>query len=379
MHAVTLSARGLNRATLARQLLLERERLTATEAVRRIVAVQAQSPASPYLALWNRVVGFDPADLDAAYADHRVVKASLMRITLHAVAAEDYPAFQHAMVSTLRAARLHDDRFKNTGLTKDDADAIVSDVLAHTAMPRTNAEMETWLESRYGRPVPRLWWALRHYAPLVHAPTGGPWSHGERAAYVTARSRPPSGDPAESEQRLVWRYLEGFGPATAADVAQFTMLRRPVVNAALEALADRLEVLGDLGRNRVYDVPNGPRPEEDTEAPPRLLGMWDLSLLAYADRGRVLPEEHRKLVIRRNGDVLPVLLVDGQVAGVWRPVDEGIEATAFRKLPAKTWRALGAEAEALVAFLAGRDPLVYGRYAHWWTELGGAQARVLPG
>jgi hypothetical protein len=375
---VTLSARGLNRAVLARQLLLEREQLTAAEAVRRVVAVQAQSPASPYLALWNRVAGFDAADLDAAYADHSVVKASLMRITLHAVAAEDYPAFQHAMVSTLRAARLHDDRFKNTGLTKDDADAVVPEVLAHTNRARTNAEMEAWLEARYGRPVPRLWWALRHYAPLVHASTGGPWSHGERAAYVTARSRPPSGDPAESERRLVWRYLEGFGPATAADAAQFTMLRRPVVNAAIASLADRLEVLGGTDRNRVYDVPGGLRPDEGSAAPPRLLGMWDLVLLAYADRGRVLPEEYRKLVIRRNGDVLPVLLVDGHVAGVWRPLDGGIEATAFRKLPTKTWQGLATEAEALAAFLSQRDPLVYSRYAHWWTELGGAQVRRLP-
>jgi Winged helix DNA-binding domain len=374
-----ITARGLNRATLARQLLLEREPLSVADAVRRIVALQAQSPASPYLALWNRVAGFDAADLDAAYADHRVVKASLMRITLHAVAAEDYPAFQNAMVSSLRAARLNDDRFKNTGLTTADADAVVPDVLAYTAEPRTNAEMESWLEARFGTPVPRLWWALRHCAPVVHAPTGGPWAHGERAAYVAARSRPSDGDPAESVQRLVWRYLEGFGPATAADIAQFSILRRPVVRAALDDLAGRVEVLEGPGRNLVHDVPGGARPDDKTEAPPRLLGMWDLSLLAYADRGRVLPEEYRKLVIRRNGDVLPVLLVDGHVAGVWRPVEGGIEATAFRKLPARAWYGLGAEAEALVAFLAGRDPFVYRRYAHWWDDLPSAQVRVLPG
>jgi hypothetical protein len=373
-----ITARALNRATLARQRLLEREPLSVADAVGRIVAVQAQSPASPYLALWNRVAGFDPADLDAAYADQRVVKASLMRITLHAVTAEDYPDFQHAMVGSLRAARLHDDRFKNTGLTAADADAVVPDVLAYTTEPRTNAEMESWLEARFGAAVPRLWWALRHYAPVVHAPTGGPWAHGERAAYVTARSRPPDGDPAESVQRLVWRYLEGFGPATAADIAQFTLLRRPVVRAALDALSGRVDELEGPGRSVLHDVPGGARPDEQTEALPRLLGMWDLSLLAYADRGRVLPEDYRKLVIRRNGDVLPVLLVDGHVAGVWRPVDGGIEATAFRKLPARAWHRLGAEAEAMVTFLAERDPFVYRRYAHWWNDLPSAQVRVLP-
>jgi hypothetical protein len=376
---MTLTARGLNRSTLARQLLLERQSLRVADAVRRVVALQAQSPASPYLALWNRVAGFDAAELDAAYASHSVVKASLMRITLHAVAADDYPTFQHAMVSILRAARLHDDRFKNTGLTKDDADAIVPDALAHTAEPRTNAEMEAWLEARLGSPVPRLWWALRHYAPVVHAPTGGPWAHGERAAYITARSLPPGGDPAASVQRLVWRYLEGFGPATAADVARFTLLRRPVVKAALDALAGSLEMLEGPDGVRLFDVPGAARPDEDVEAPPRLLGMWDLSLLAYADRGRVLPEDHRKLVIRRNGDVLPTMLVDGHVAGVWRPIEGGIEATAFRKLPARAWQGLAVEAQALVVFLEKRDPLVYRRYAHWWDDLPGAQVRRLPG
>jgi hypothetical protein len=128
----------------------------------------------------------------------------------------------------------------------------------------------------------------------------------------------------------------------------------------------------------LYDVPDGPAPEASA-APPRLLGMWDLSLLAYAERDRVLPAEYRKLVIRRNGDVLPALLVDGHVAGVWRPVEGGIEATAFRKLPARAWQGLTAEARALMTFLAEREPLVYRRYAHWWDDLPHAQVRLLPG
>jgi winged helix DNA-binding protein len=374
---VTLTARALNRATLARQLLLAREALTVPEAVGRVVAVQAQTPASPYLALWNRVSGFSATDLDAAYAAYRVVKASLMRITLHVVRAEDYPTFHHAMVPLLRAARLNDDRFKSTGLTTADADASVPDVLARLAQPRTNAEMEAWLEERYGRPVPRLWWALRHYAPVVHAPTGHPWTHGERAAYTSAPSLPPTGDPAESVQRLVWRYLEGFGPATAADVAQFTFLRRPSVTAALAALDDYLDHLAGPDGATYYDVPGGVRPDGATASPPRLLGMWDNTLLAYADRGRVLPEAHRRVVIRRNGDVLPVLLVDGSVAGVWRPAERGIEVTAFGTLPARTWKAVAAEAEALAAFLADRDTRVYSRYRHWWDDLAGGDVRVV--
>jgi hypothetical protein len=375
---VTFTARRLNRATLARQLLLERAPLAAVDAVRRVVAVQAQEPASPYVALWNRVDGFDAADLDTAYARHEVVKASLVRITLHAVAADDYPSFQHAVVHLLRAARLHDNRFKETGLTIEEADALVPDVVSYLSEPRTNADVERWLEARLGAPAPRVWWALRTYAPVVHAPVGSVWAHGPRPAYVAARTVPPTGDPEPSVRRLVRRYLEGFGPASAKDIAQFTLLRAPSVKAALDALGDSLERFEGPGGVVLHDVPDGLRPDEDTPAPPRLLGMWDSVLLAYADRDRVIDAEHRPLVIRRNGDVLPTVLVDGRVAGVWRPVDGGIEVTRLGSIPDDAWSGLAAEAAALVAFLADRDPNVYRRASHWWTSIPAAEVRVLP-
>jgi hypothetical protein len=169
-----LTARQLNRATLGRQLLLRREPLAVVDAVRRVGALQAQEAASPYLALWNRIVDFDPADLDAAFAERAVVKASLIRITLHAVLAEDYPAFHDAMLSSLRAARLHDRRFISSGLSIADADALVPDLLEFAARPRTKAEIEGRLAAQLGASKPRLWWALRTFAPLHHAPTGGP-------------------------------------------------------------------------------------------------------------------------------------------------------------------------------------------------------------
>lgn len=376
---MSLTDRRLNRATLARQLLIRRERLTVVDAVRRVVALQAQHPASPYLALWNRITDFDPADLDAAYADHTIVKATLMRITLHAVDSQDYPAFQHAMVSSLRASRLHDARFRETGMSIEDADALVPAVLAFTSEPRTNAEVEAWLQERFGVSMPRAWWALRTYAPVVHAATGGPWSHGHRPAYSTAPTHPLTGEPGESVRRLVRRYLEGFGPASTQDIAQFTILRAPVVRAALEEMAGTLEALEGPNGAKLYDVADGTRPDEDTPVPPRLMAMWDSSLLAYADRSRIIPPEYRAMVIRRNGDVLPTLLIDGYVAGVWRPAAGGVEATAFRTLPADAWDALATEAQALVAFLADREPTVYRRYAHWWDSLPSAEVRLLPG
>jgi len=383
---VSLGARQLNRATLARQLLLERQSLRVTDAVRRVVALQAQQPASPYVALWNRLAGFDPAELDAAFAGHRVVRAQLMRVTMHAVHAEDHQAFREAMDPTLRASRLGDPRFAASGLTVADADGLIGGLLDFAGQPRTGPECEDWLAGRLGAPMPpTAWRMLRQYAPLWYVPTDGPWSFGTRA-YVAARPRPVLADAGVSDvalQTLVRRYLEGFGPASIADMAQFAMVQRARAKAAVKALGGSLVQLEGPGGAVLYDVPGGPLPAGDTPAPPRLMAMWDSILLAYADRGRVIPPGYRALVTRINGDVLPTLLVDGHVAGVWRAVQEGIEATAFHPLPESVWEGLAAEARALVPFLADREPEVYRRYHHWWAKLPHAlphaRARLLPG
>lgn len=375
-----LTPRQLNRATLARQLLLRRASLPAVEGVRRVVALQAQEPASPYLALWNRLTGFDPAELDAAFISRTVVKATLMRITLHAVDAGDYPAFHRAMTPTLRASRLYDRRFKQTGLTIADADELLPHVVEFGAKAHTNAEFEALLDAKLGvLPKPGAWWALRTFAPFVHAPTGGPWTFGPRPSYVAAAAQlePDDLDRDEALRRLAFRYLEGFGPASAEDFAQCTLLTRAVARDAFRALRNELVELEGPGGQAMFDVQGAPLPDEDTPAPARLLGMWDSILLAYADRSRVIPPDYRPLVIRRNGDVLPTLLVDGHVAGVWWPVDGGIEATAFHRLSGEVWDGLEAEAGALVAFLGARDPAVYRRYQRWWDAISGAEVRVL--
>jgi hypothetical protein len=379
---MTVTARQLNRATLARQLLLRRDRLGVVDAVRRLVALQAQEPASPYLALWNRLAEFDPAELDAAFADHAVVKATLMRITLHAVDAADYPVFHAAMLPTLRAARLGDARFTSTGLSTADADALVPHLRGElAARPRTNAEVAALLTERLGREPERgVWWALRTFAPLWHAPGGRPWSFGPRPAYLAARTQPSTLDADAALATLFRRYLAGFGPASVADLAQFALVPRSRGREAVGRLAGELVRVEGPDGLELFDVPEAPPlPAEDTPAPPRLMAMWDSVLLAYADRGRVIPPDYRKLVTRNNGDVLPTLLVDGYVAGVWRPVDGGVEATAFRPLPEEAWAGLAGEARALVAFLADREPTVYKRYAHWWAKLPPGEVRVLPG
>jgi Winged helix DNA-binding domain len=374
-----LSARALNRATLARQMLLQREPLAVVDAVHHVVALQAQEPASPYIALWNRVARFDPADLDAAFADSAVVKASLIRITLHAVDASDYPRFHDAMESTLRASRLSDRRFTESGLSVAEIDDLLPAVVASLTRPQTRAEVEAFLEGRVGDRKGRAFWALRTYAPLHHAPTGGPWSFRTKASFVAAPKTLDRASPDASVTWLARRYLEGFGPATAEDFARFTLLQRSVARAAITALGTDVEQVDGPDGAALFDIVGRPRPDEDVPAPPRLLPMWDSVLLAHADRSRIVPPDLRRVVTRQNGDVLPTVLVDGQVAGVWRAVDGGIEATAFRPLSDDAWEGLAAEAAALVAFLAGRDPKPYRRYDHWWTHLPSGEVRLLPG
>lgn len=375
-----LTARQLNRATLARQMLLHRESLDVAEGVRRCAVLQAQEPASPYLALWNRLAEFDPADLDTAFTERTVVRATLIRITLHVVHVGDYPRFHRAMLHLLRAARLGDSRFTSTGLSAVGADALLPELAEFAACPRTGSEIEDLLATRLGERKRGVWWALRTFAPLHYAPTGGPWWFGTPSSFVTAETMDGPESETESLRWLALRYLEAFGPASAADFAAFTMLRRPAVARALRALDGRIEELEGTEGKTLYDVPGAPRPAGEAAAPPRLLPMWDSILLAYADRGRIVPADCQPLVYRRNGNVLPTLLADGYVAGVWRPVQAGIEVTAFRRLDDHVWRQVATEASALMAFLAGREPAAYRRYAHWWAKpMPSAEVRVLPG
>jgi hypothetical protein len=376
---VKLTARQLNRATLDRQGLLQRRRLGVEEAVAALCGLQAQSPASPYIALWNRIAGFDPAELDRAIANHRIVKATLIRLTLHAVTADDYPIFYRAMVDDMRRSRVFDSRFTDGGVAVAEAEALLPELAAYATVGRSNAEFEALITER-GLSGSHVWFALRRYGPYWHAPTGGPWSFNDRPAFIAARSATFDGDRPPALAILLRRYLEAFGPASAADFNQFTIVPQPPIKAALAVLADELVTHEGPDGRPLYDMTGASIPADDTPAPPRLLPMWDNVLLAYRDRSRITPEPYRKVISRINGDTLPAVLVSGYVAGVWRPAPDGaagIEVTAFERLGKDTWAALEGEAHDLVAFLADRQPDVYRRYAHWWAKLPSEEVRVL--
>jgi len=373
---ITVSPDRLNRSTLRRQLLLQREPTTVNEAVRRIVALQAQAPSAPYVALWNRIADLDFDTVDQAFADRSLVKASLMRITLHTVDADDYPAFHSASTPLLRAARLNDRRYRDTGLTIHDADRAVPGLLEFLETPRSKSEILDHLAHNVSS-EPRLWWALKTYAPLVHAPTGPPWSfdrhtHYERAPTV---ARPPA---EEAVRSLVRRYLSAFGPATIADFAQFSLQAMSVARPTFESLRGELVSYSTVEGDELFDLLDAPElPEADDPAPPRLMAMWDTTLLAYRDRSRIIPDRYRPHVIRRNGDVLPTVLVNGRVAGVWKGGPDGIEIGSFEPFDRDTWDALDNEARHLHAAVADRAPNVFERAGTWWPRLPITSTRLL--
>lgn len=371
-----LTARRLNRATLARQLLLERAPLPAAEGTRRVLALQSQEPVGPYVALAARLEGFAPEDLDAAYADGAVARSTLMRMTIHTVSALDFPALHGTMRRRLWGSRLGDPRFLEAGVPAKAALDALPGLLEFMAQPRTRAEVDDWLGERLGVRHERVFWALRSFAPFWHAPNGGPWSFSQGHALRAAPT--PSVEPwEEAAATALRRYLEAFGPATVNDVGRFTILTRAMVRDAVKAAGDDLVRLEGAGGEELLDVPGAPLPDEDVPAPPRLLPMWDSVLLAHEVPGRVLDPELRPLVVKRNGDVLPTVLLDGQVAGVWRPVDGGVEVTALRAFSSQEWDGLAAEAERLGP-LAARGPLLHNRFQHWWRHLDGAEKRTLP-
>lgn len=366
-----LSLRQLNRATLARQMLLGRQSMPIVCAVRRVLAVQAQEPASPYVALWNRLHDFDPVGLDMTFGSLEVVRAPLLRLTLHAVAADDLPVVRPAMRPALRAAALLDRRFTSTGLSVADADRLADDLVAFAAVPRTREEILAHLGPSL---PPGVWRALRLTAPLVRAPGEQAWSFDRAGRFVTRPDDGPDLDPDAATQRLIVRYLQAFGPASPQDFAQFTMLRRVHTRAAWDRVREDLVTLEDPRGTTLFDLPDGPLSDGDVPAPPRLLPMWDSVLLAYADRGRVLPDAYRAHVIRRNGDVLPSVLVDGFVAGAWRHADAGIEVASFHALGDEVWDDLAREARGLSSLLNPRDGGAYGRFGHWWATLPAVQS-----
>jgi winged helix DNA-binding protein len=350
-----LTLRELNRATLARQLLLERARLDVPDAVHLVGALQAQRPRAPYVALAARLEGFKREDLSRALHDRTVVRATLMRETLHLVAADDYPHDAVAMATyfrTLRPNHLPDgvDMERVVELAGHAVQAL-DEPLEATALRPILAELEKEMADD------RVWRRVRTNAQILHVPGEEPHAFGQRNRFVAAAAwlGRLEAEEADGVIRLVRRYLAAFGPASRTDVAAFTGLAVATLAPALDALDPELERLTDESGRELYDLPGAPRPPADTPAPLRLLGEWDNVLLAHADRTRMFDDETRRRVIRKNGDVMPTILLDGVVAGQWwwrRKQDVAtLEASPFAKLTKAARAELEREAELALAVL----------------------------
>lgn len=370
-----LSPRALNRATLARQLLLEREpAIGPVEALERIGGMQAQEPGSPFVGLWTRLAAFDPATLREAFSERAAVKAGLMRITLHAVSAADYPAFIAALLPMFRqSGALRRGTPRPAGVEE-----LAAAAAEFAATPRRSSQVRDFLAARANSKnlETPVWWWVRRQLPMVHVPEDVPWAFSRRPLLVSASAW--FGDdtfdhggpvPLEDARRhVVRRYLAAFGPASTADLSAWTGASASDFRGAIAALdADgALERFSDEFGRMLLDLVDAPRPDPDVPAPARFLPMWDSVLLAFRDRTRVISDEDRLRVISRNGDVLPTFLVDGRVAGFWWAEPDGdgsrIVLEPFGRLAAADRSALETEAAGLAAFVGPREPAVYARY-----------------
>jgi hypothetical protein len=347
-----LTQRELNRTLLARQLLLSRSNISVPQAVERVGALQAQWPQSPHLALWSRVDGFTRERLMRAVERRRLVKATLMRTTLHLVSANDYLAFG----GLVRLARLSSLRRRSERAVADEVDRALPELREQIAAgPRSRPELIALLglpkldiEDRRGWEV---WHLLAAEAELVHTPEASVWrTHTAGGKFVSAATwlgaRGGQGD--EAARRLVARYLAAFGPATKADAAKWTGLARAAIAPGFEGLRR----FRDEQDRELFDVPRAPLRPAKTEAPVRFLPMWDSVLLAHDDRSRILPDDLRSLVIRNNADVRPTFLVDGMVAGIWQLNGQRVELEPADSLPSRARAAVQREARALERWLA---------------------------
>jgi DNA glycosylase AlkZ-like len=337
-----LTLRELNRALLARQLLLERRKLGVQQAVERICAMQAQWPQSPYIGLWNRLTGFKKEQLTRALAQHRVVKTQLFRITLHITSARDYPYFFAVWGPAARD--------RTPGVAQHTLEELTRRVRA-VALERPLMQEE--VEELAAADMGGMRWRTRTLTPLVHLPPGGTWSHYGRTQLgameaVLGVELPAREDGAE---RLVSSYLSSFGPATQEDILRFAGVRVGDVRFGLERV--ELRRFRDERGRVLLDVPRAPLPDGETTAPIRFLPKWDSSLLAYAppERTRILPDRFRGTVIRKNGDVLPTVLVDGFVAATWDVgTKRDLTIRPLRRLTKQERAAIDEEGERLVDF-----------------------------
>jgi winged helix DNA-binding protein len=347
-----LTIADLSRATLARQMLLAREKTTVVRAVCRLAGLQAQLARPPFIGLWSRVAGFKAEDLTRAVHDRKVVRATLMRATLHLMTADDYHALRPALQPMLSGAM--------RGVLKDraafDLDGVIA--TARDALgkePRTFDALRAILAAAWpGFDERALGYAVRTHLPLVQVPTDARFGWASVSAFALADTwtgqKLGAGKGAAA---LVLRYLGAFGPASVRDAQAWSGMTS--LADAFAALRSKLVVFHDEKGRELFDLPKAPRPKGKTKAPVRFLPEYDNLVLGHADRTRVVPEEHRKRLATKNLLVPPTFLVDGFVAGTWKieraRAAAALTLVAFETLSRTAKAELAAEGALLLRFV----------------------------
>jgi len=362
-----LSPRALNRAALHRQLLLDRAPLTALDAVGRLAGLQAQAPLAPYVGLWTRLAGFRHEELKELITERAVLRAHLMRNTVHLVDAGDYLRFR-PLYQPVLARHLAGNFGKNLiGVDLAELAAVAADLLGQT--PLTRVELGARLAPRWPDHDPAsLAYAASHLLPLVQVPPRGLWGEpNHRAAFFLASAwladrdssaspSPPLGlDPTSMMQstmleQLVLRYLAAYGPASVADAQAWSGLSR--LREVTDRLGSRLRAFTGPDGADLLDLPDAPRPDPDVPAPPRFLPEYDNLLLSYAERSRVIPHRRPVPLPPGHGATGGTLLIDGLWQADWKISQGVLEIEPFISLGPADRDAVAAEGERLLGFAA---------------------------
>ncbi|ANS64923.1 hypothetical protein SLINC_2699 [Streptomyces lincolnensis] len=355
-----LGPRALGRATLARQLLLDRADLPVLDAVAHLGGLQAQEPQEPFVGLWSRLRGFEPAALSDPLTGRRVVRTHLMRRTVHLVTADDALAWRarHDAMLRQRVLGVYRREFEGVDL---DALAAAGRAVLSDGEPRTMTDLTRALPDELSGPAPRALGEMLVSAlvPMAQLPPRGLWhtKAGVRnlplSSWLGREIDPLPGDGTEGSdpvgQALLRRYLAAFGPAASADLRAWCGLAG--LPKAVAALRDELITFRDERGRELLDLPDAPRPDPDTPAPVRFLPAFDNALLGYDDRSRIVDDAHRGLSVAG----ARVVLLDGRVAATWTVESDTVTVTPLRPFSHTDRTTVTEEGRELAAFLTDGD------------------------